>query len=145
MIVIRSGRHPHEVLILSGCVVYGVAGFSAFDRVAITSIRELPGPVGHMFYALLAVTAAVALVGSFLPGLIGQRVEQGGLLLVAAHALVSVTLVFAALGLRATAFAIFMLCIASANVWRAVQIHFDLRRILAAAVMTGSVDQLEGP
>ena len=57
--MIRSGRHPHEVLILSGCVVYGVAGFSAFDRVAITSIRELPGPVGHMFYALLAVTAAV--------------------------------------------------------------------------------------
>lgn len=144
MIVIKSGRHPHEVLILLGCLVYGLAGIVAFDAVAISSLRALPEAWGRSFYILLAVGAAVPLIGAFRRGLEGPLTERAGLLILTALNLAFAVSIAAAVWPRGLGFVTFNVAIAGANIWRWFQIGRELKEIAAAAAHGGVADQLEG-
>jgi hypothetical protein len=145
MIVIRSGRHPHEVLILCACILWGVSGLVAYSRVATTSVRSMPVVAGYVFYAALVVFASVAVVGVFLPGLVGPRIEMSGLFALAGVAASYGVTVIGTAGWRGLSFALFMAALTVANLLRSVQIRHDERKLLHAAAATGSVDQLGAP
>lgn len=143
-IVIKTGRHPHEVLILAGCLLYGLIGTVAFDAVSISSIRLLPEAWGRAFYILLAVGAAVPLIGLFRRGIEGPLYERAGLLILSALNLAFAVSVGAFAWPRGLGFVIFNVSIAAANLWRWRQIGSQLKEIAAAAAAGGAADQLEG-
>lgn len=143
--MIRSGRHPHEVLLLVGCLLWGLFGLFAFDATASTSLRNLPAPWGQVFYGLLGAGAVVALAGAFLRrGIVGPLVERSGLLILAGMNIAYAVFVFGVSGSRAVGFSIFMICLATANIWRAAQIGGEVKKIAAAAALGGAAEHLGG-
>lgn len=144
VIVVKTGRQPHEVALLIGCLLFGLAGTIAFDAVAVTSLRALPEAFGQVFFVLLAVGAAVPLVGIFKPGLEGPLIERIGLWVLTIQNVFFAAAVAVTSWPRGFGFIVMMTMLAVANVVRALQIPRQLRRIAAAAAVSGSVDQLEG-
>lgn len=145
VIVLHSGRHPHEVFVLVGCLLWALFGLIAFDATASPSLRELPGPWGRVFYGLLGAGAVVAIVGVFLRrGIFGPLVERSGLLVLAGMNIAYAAFVYGLSGNRAAGFSIYMLCLAVANLWRAAQVRSEVRQIAAAAALGGASDHLGG-
>lgn len=144
MIVIKASRHPHEVLLLIGCLLWGIAGTVAFEQVAVTSVRSLPTPWGLVFYILLAVGAAVPLFGIFRAGITGALIERAGLLILAGMCLAFAVAIAFTVPVRGLGFVLLMAALGVANIIRALQIPGEIDRLTAAAAATGATDQLEG-
>lgn len=142
MIVIKSGRHPLAVTLLVFCAVSGVSNLLAYSKSATNVLRALPPAFGLVFYGLLALGSAVALVGVFWPGLTGPHLERSGLLMLTGVFSAYAVLVIP-LGLRALFFSLLLFGFALGNFLRVLQIGRDLKRIRAAAAYTGSTEQLK--
>jgi hypothetical protein len=145
VIVIRSGRHPHEVFLLVAFLLWALFGLIAFEATASPSLRLLPTPWGHVFYGALGVGAVVAIVGVFLRrGIVGPLVERSGMLILSGMNVAYAVFVFGYSGSRAAGFSIFMVCLAAANIWRAAQIPGEVKQIAAAAALGKATDHLGG-
>ena len=145
MIVNRQGRHPHEVYLLAVCVLYGLAGLIAYDKVVSNSIQPLGPLAGHLFFGSVLFGSAVALLGIFWPfkGLQGPLVERSGLLILAAFWIGYTVAVAYNAGIRGLGFILVVGGFALANVHRAVwDIPRGNKRIASAAAATGVLDQL---
>ncbi|GAA3877703.1 hypothetical protein GCM10022243_48050 [Saccharothrix violaceirubra] len=135
MIVIPSGRHPHEILLMAVFVLAGVAGLIAPRRFSGQTLQALPHSTLLLFYGVLAAGGLLALVGVFLPGLRGPTVEMYGLTLLAVVLIGYGAAVWWAFGARGFFFALITIGIGAANVWRAAQINASIaaaRRTLRA-------------
>jgi hypothetical protein len=126
MIVIRSGRHPIVVMVLAACVIGSVNNLVNFDRASSNLVRLLPTSFGYAFYALLAVGAAISLVGVFWRGLDGLLIERAGYLILAGQWVAFGALLTTA-GWRGVWFALLLLAFAGGAVWRIAQIRRDLK------------------
>ena len=144
MIVIKASRHPHEVLLLIGCLIWGIAGTVAFEQVAVTSVRSLPAPWGLVFYILLTVGAAVPLFGIFRAGIAGALYERAGLVILAGMCLAFAVAVAFTVFPRGLGFVLLMVALGVANIVRALQIPGEIDRLTKAAAAAGAADQLEG-
>lgn len=143
--MIRSGRHPHEVVLLLVCVLVGAVGTFGFDQAASTTIRSLPEPWGRFFYLGVLAGSVVALSGAYWRGLAGPLIERSGLITLAGMWASYTVAVLMNSGLRnGWGFSLIVGGFAVANVWRYVQISGELRRIRAAATLTGATGQLGG-
>jgi hypothetical protein len=136
-VVIRSGRHPHEVALLVACVLLGLAGLVAYGKVATTTIRGLPEPLGYLLYAGLLAGGVVALAGSFMPGLAGPLIERIGLASLGLLCVAYAVAVLAFFPTRGLSFAVFMLAFTAANVFRMRQISRELTELQAVEVVIG--------
>ena len=142
----RSGRHPHEVALLFVCVLYGVVGLCAYDRVATTTVDRLGEPIGYAWFAAMTAGGLIALLGLFYPfgGIKGLLVEQGALLILAAIWFGYALAVVATSGVRGTGFFLVVAGFGTANVYRALkQIPAQAKLIAAAAAVTNRLDELE--
>lgn len=146
MLVIRSGRHPHEVMLLVLILTAGSSGLASSGKTGNTVLASM----GHyqllVFYGTLLAGAAMAIVGVLLRGLKGPVVEAFGLGVFTLPLLGYGAAVFAATGWRglltAGAFAVVM---SVANVWRMLQIRREFWAAKAGAAATDTMRQVEGP
>lgn len=142
MLTLKAGRHPLAVTLLVFFVVSGLTNIVAYSHTAGNVIQTLPEPLGRIFYFIMTVASAVAVVGIYLPGLHGPLVERSGLWMLSGLLAAYGVLVFAAAGVRALFVATFLLGFAVGCVARIIQIGRQLRKIRAAAIVTKSTDQL---
>lgn len=142
MIVIRSGRHPFEVVLLAVFLLSGVSNLANYNASASNALRGLSDTYGYVYYAGLALGSAITLVGVFWPGLSGPLVERAGLLILTGL-WASFGGLLLAFGWRGVQFALLFFGFAAGAVWRIVQIRRDLRQAVSAAVVTGATDQVE--
>lgn len=147
MLVNRAGRHPHEVALLSVCLVFGPVGLAAKDKVSGAAIQSLPDALGYAFFALMLLGAAMGMAGLFLPfkGVKGPLVERTGLWLLTLVWYVYALLGLATTGLRALGFALVLVGFGTANIYLAVKrIPEYIQAIADAAAKANILDELEG-
>lgn len=143
MLVIRSGRHPHEVLFLVFIAVAGLSGLLAPDRTANALLKSLP-PLGlAMFYGVFAVGSLLALAGAYTKGLKGPVIESFGLGIITAEIVGYGVAVFAYAGGKGILSALFPICMGIANVWRMWQVRGEYKAARAAQAVMGR--PAEGP
>ncbi|TCO57113.1 hypothetical protein [Actinocrispum wychmicini] len=144
MLTIRSGRHPHEIVLLAFTLLSGLTGFFGYSQAASNAILLLlPRAYGQAFYLGLAASAAIALAGICWRGIVGPLVERAGLLINTGLYLFFALAIFTVGGVRGVGFGFTLIAFSVANVVRVLQIRRDLRAIRAAAMVTDSTDQLE--
>ncbi len=133
MTPIPSGREPFEIALLSAISLYGLLAVVAYDKVAVTTLRSLPGPWGYIFIAASGAAALVALSGALMVSITGLLVEKIGLWAVSglygAFAIWSIGLN----GARSTGFAVMLLGVALAALVRVWQINRSKRVSTTAA------------
>jgi hypothetical protein len=126
LLEIRTGRQPHEVFILVLSIVIGCIGAVIPDQVGNAISSVLHGWPIHLYYAGLALFAAVTLLGVFSPKIEGLLVERAGLIVVGLYYAAFAVAVFAyagAGGAMGTLLPIGYMVANGARVW---QIHTDL-------------------
>lgn len=132
MIVIKSGRHPFAVVVLIVFVLSGVSNLFNYDQSASNALRDLSPVYGYIYYAGLALGAAITLIGVFWPGLYGPLVERAGWLILAGLWAAFGGLLFT-FGWRGAQFALLFEGFAAGAMWRVVQIGRDLRAMFSDA------------
>lgn len=142
MLVIRSGRHPHEVMFLVFVAIVGVGGLLAPGKTANVVLKSLPPVFLGLFYGVFAVGSILALCGAYSKGMKGPVIEAFGLGIMTAELLGYgvAALIFA--GTTATFGALFPLCMGVANIWRMLQVRGEYK---AAAALAALKRPAEGP
>lgn len=142
MIVIKSGRHPFEVMILAWCLVSGVNSIINYQQAASTVFGQFPDLFGYILYGGTVAGSTVTLVGTFWPSLAGPLIERAGLVMLA-----GLWVLFGGLlttvGERGLYWGGFLWGFAAAAIWRSVQIGREMKRVQAAATLIGSTRQVE--
>ena len=77
--MIRSGRHPHEVMFLVFVAIVGVGGLLAPGKTANVVLKSLPPVFLGLFYGVFAVGSILALCGAYSKGMKGPVIEAFGL------------------------------------------------------------------
>lgn len=135
VIGIRSGKHPHEVCLLTAAWMLGVIGLVAFDKIATNNVRALPTFYAYILYASLVVGSSIALFGIFRKSLVGALVERAGLIGLSTLLLAYCGIVAIYTGFRGTSFIVFVGAFATANIIRTFQITKEIDQMRAAAVI----------
>jgi hypothetical protein len=137
----RSGKHPHEVALLSAATLFGVCGLFFFPFVATTTARALPVPFGHLLYAGLFIGSAISLVGVFWRGLTGALIERSGLFSVSVWGFSYGIAILINSGARGIGFGLFMASFAIANIVRVWQINHEIDQVEAARIVLGTKEE----
>lgn len=136
MLVIRSGRHPHEVMFLVFVAIVGLGGLIAPESTANVVLKELSTIGLVLFYAVFAVGSLLALSGAYSKGIKGPVIEAFGLGIMTAELLGYGTAVFAYAGFKGLLSSLFPLCMGVANVWRMLQVRGEYKAAKAAIALT---------
>jgi len=143
MFVIRSGRHPHEVMFLVFVAIVGLSGLLIPDRTANAVLKGL-SPTGLvLFYGVFAIGSILALLGAYSKGLKGPVVEAFGLGIMTAELLGYGWAVFEYAGIKGLLSSLFPLCMGVANVWRMLQVRGEYKAA-KAAIALAAVRPAEG-
>ncbi len=134
MLVIRSGRHPHEALFLVFVAIAGLSGLFAPGETANSLLRQMPPVALALFYAVLATGSLTALIGAYSRGMKGPVIEAYGLGIITFELFGYGVAVFAYAGLSGLFSALFPLCMAAANVWRMFQVRGEYKAAKAFAL-----------
>lgn len=129
--MIRSGRHPHEVMFLASIAFAGVGGVVNRERSANAVLKDLSPTVLTVFYGVLALGTLLALVGVFTKGQKGPVLEWFGLGIFTLELLAYGIAVFDYAGWRGLIGAGFAVGMALGNVWRMTQVWSDIKRARA--------------
>lgn len=121
--MLTSTRNPFETLIVAAFGLYCGVALVAFDKVATNTLRNYPAPFGHLFLAVGLVTCSVALTGIIRAATVrGVLWERAGLTGLAGVGFAYACWGVGTTGVRALAFCLFLMAMAGASTWRAVQI-----------------------
>lgn len=132
-IVVLTGRHrPHEQLLLAYGTVAGAVYLLSQAPEPASTAALMPSWIVTLMSAGLVVSGVVGLVGCYMLGERGLRLEQGGMLIGAGALVVYGAAAFAVAGSRAVLGGGVLLAWALANLWRAGQCHRDLREMRRA-------------
>lgn len=133
--MIRSGRHPHEVMFLVFVAIVGLGGLIAPSSTANVILKEL-SPVGlAVFYGVFAIGSLLALFGAYSKGLKGPVIEAFGLGIMTAELLGYGAAVFGFAGVKGILSSLFPLCMGVANVWRMLQVRGEYKAARLAQVL----------
>lgn len=130
-VLVRSGRHPHEIALLVMSVVLGIVGILVSGSTSPGISSAFPGHTENFFYVGLSVSGAVALYGALLRNITGLLVERAGLIGLSCIFLGYTIAVFTNAGVRGTTSALFGLAFTVANIVRLVQISRDMKLLHA--------------
>lgn len=121
---VRDGKHPHQVGFLVAGVILGIVG--AVGPRSTTS-RALPDLTVYLLYGGVALAALIAIVGVFVPDILGALIERVGLFMLAIMLLGFGVAVIAAAGIRGVSFGLFVAAFAGANLFRVWQIRREIK------------------
>lgn len=126
LLAVRSGRHPHEILILIAASLIGLIGILFPDTIspAISQIFNTNG--SRIFFGGMFAFAAIALYGVWKRKVEGLMIERGCLIaLTCFFTAYSLSVLFHT-GLTGVIASILPLSFAIANICRIVQIRTDI-------------------
>ena len=131
-VYLRSGRHPHELLILVAVAAIGVLGVIV-PASSNPAIYEVFGQVGgRLYFAGMAGWALVTVGGIWHGKIEGLLVERVGLVVTALFFLGYGTAIVASNGMPGIFSTVLPICLTVANAIRIWQIKTDLARLRAA-------------
>lgn len=127
-VLVLTGRHrPHEILLLAVSLLLGVAyTVGAPPPASVTAL--LPAWAVHVWAAGMGVSGALGLAAVAVRWSRALQVEQAAMLIGAA-ALIWYTVAVLPLGWRSLLAVAISVAWTSANMWRATQIHRDLKSL----------------
>lgn len=133
VVVVTGRRRPHELMLLAASAIVGVA-FLAGAAPPPSTVEQLlverASWVRPLWYALLAGSGLIGLVGCWLPDLVaGMLLELAAMILSTAAILMWVLAIWWVAGPPGFGGLAFFALWGGANIWRAVQIAGDLRRM----------------
>ena len=140
MLVIRSGRQPHEVMFLVFVAIVGVGGLLAPGKTANVVLKSLPPVFLILFYGVFAVGSTLALCGAYSKGMKGPVIEAFGLGIMTAELLGYGIAVLVFAGITAIMGSLFPLCMGIANVWRMLQVRGEYKAAAALAALKRSTE-----
>ena len=123
---VRTGRHPHEILVLLATVLVGVVGTVLPSEVSQAVAETLDGWLGRAYYVGLAAFSSIALWGIFRRRIEGLLVERVAITVVALYYAVFAACVFWYYGLGGAMGAVIPTAYCIANLARCWQIKTDL-------------------
>lgn len=126
--MIRSGRHPHEVMFLVTFALSGISGLFGPERTANSVLRALPLVGLYVFYGVFTVGCLLALAGVFTKGLKGPVIEMYGLGVLSLQLFGYGLAVFGFAGEKGALSGLFPICMALANAWRMSQVWGDIKK-----------------
>lgn len=91
---VRTGRHPHEILLVVAATLLGVVGAFIPELISDAVAAEFPWPWAMIYWIFMAVSGLITLWGIFNKKIEGLLVERAGLTM------------------QATAIGIFIYCVA---------------------------------
>jgi hypothetical protein len=138
MLVIRSGRHPHEVMFLVFVAIVGTSGLLAPGKTANVVLKDLHPVFLILFYGVFAVGSILALAGAHSKGMKGPVIEAYGLGILTFEMFGYGIAVFAFAGITAIIGALFPLCMGIGNVWRMLQVRGEFKAAKAAIALAAA-------
>lgn len=128
-LLVRRGRDPFQVLILTGCALASVALVAL--SVIPSALHLLPLPIVIAWEIVLALGGFAGLLGTWWRGDINTAllVQGAGLLMAACMLSYYVISAFWLSGVQALAGGMLLASIAASCWWRLIQIIVDLRRL----------------
>ncbi len=125
-------RQPHQMLLCAWCVLAGIIFLGGVAPAPNSVAALLPTWVLWGWYLLLTAGGTVGLAGSWWPRraiYTGLQLERASMIFLAAGTAMYVIAMIATAGSRATGAAGFLAAWGGACVWRALQIHDDLKMV----------------
>lgn len=141
-VVITTGRHPFEVLVLLAAIVVGVTlTVTGVEPRSVAS--AMPGWIQNLWHFLLIAGGAIGLFGIFAPTKLVARLgtEAAGVVVLGSATTMYSIAIFSISGLNALAAGAFVVALALASWTRAYQILRDIRRAGDAAAV-GEVHEI---
>ncbi|MDB5733285.1 MAG: hypothetical protein JWQ03_3180 [Variovorax sp.] len=129
LLQVRTGRHPHELLILIASTVLGLVGTVLPGEISSAIATVMDGWTVHAFWAGLAVFAGASLYGILKRGVEGLLIERVGLFGLAMFYLAYSVAVIDYAGWGGLVSVALPLCFAIGNLGRIWQIRTDLRLV----------------
>lgn len=142
-IQLRRSRSPFEVGVLAALLLISTLSAIFFSKLATTTARELGSPLGRAMYAGTAIAAAVAVVGVFIPDVIGLLVERVGLISLACWVMGYGVAVLINSGARGVQFGGYMTALAIMAAVRAWQIGREARELATVQHLAEQVPEKE--
>lgn len=130
--LVRSGRHPFQIVLLATCLVAGMAGLILPPAARTMSVELVFGDLAPLLYLALALASALSLLGAFWRGRdvrglqVGLQLERAGMPVLAGAAAGYSGAVLASAGARGLIAAVLIGGIAVAALVRTRQITRDL-------------------
>jgi hypothetical protein len=128
-LLIRSGRNPFEVLMLSACVASGVVGLAEPQSASGVITAALPHWESVCWYGGLAAGGVVGIIGVFSRGVTSLLIERVGIVMLTFLTLAYSMAIITQVGLRGALPALFTGLFAIACAVRFVYITTDLKRL----------------
>lgn len=133
VVVVTGRRRPHELMLLAASAIVGAA-FLLGAAPPPTTVEQLlvarAGWVRPLWYALLAGSGLLGLVGCWLPDqVVGVLLERAAMVLSTAAIVMWVLAIWWVAGPPGFGGLAFFALWGGANIWRAGQITGDLRRM----------------
>ncbi len=130
LLAVRTGRHPHEVLVCVTALLIGGSGLALNGTSISRALNETFQPQLRMAYFIgLVLSALVALYGIWKHGIEGLLIERVGMGVQACLFLAYAVAILVLNGVAGLAYALIPFCFTVANVVRAWQIGRDLKLI----------------
>lgn len=123
---IRTGRHPHEVLVLIASVVVGIVGLIVPTEVSDAVTHSMTSGLARFYYLGLAFFSAVALWGIFRHKVDGLLIERVAITVVALYYMIFAACVIGDRGLSGLMGIVIPVSYCIANLARCWQIRIDL-------------------
>jgi predicted lysophospholipase L1 biosynthesis ABC-type transport system permease subunit len=123
---IRTGKHPHEILVVFASSVLGLAGSIAPHRISIAIHSEFAYPWAMVFWMMMAIFSLITLYGILNHRVEGMLIERAGLIVLSALYGMYVFAVLSYAGWMGVASTVLPLAFAIGNLSRCWQIRTDL-------------------
>lgn len=127
LLKIRTGRQPHELLVLLATVILGTVGTFLPEKISTAIAETFARPISSVYWAGLALFAGIALFGIIRRRVDGLLIERAALVVLTALYGAYVVAVISSSGLAGFAACALPLAFAIANVCRVFQIRRDLQ------------------
>lgn len=123
---VRTGRHPHEILVLAFTAVLGLIGAIVPESISDAISHEFPWPWSMVFWIAMLLSSLVTLFGIFNHKIEGLLIERAGLTMHASMLGIYTYAVLQYAGLGGLVGMVLPLALICGNLWRCFMIRTDL-------------------
>lgn len=131
LLQIRTGKHPHEILVIAATILIGTLGATAPERISGAIAAEFLWPWAMVYWVAMAGSGLITLWGILNHKIEGLLVERAGLTLQATMFAIYIYAVSQHTGLAGLVSMILPAAFAIGNLARCWQIRSDLKLLKA--------------
>lgn len=127
LLKVRTGRQPHEISVMIAAILGGVLGVLFPEGVSPAISSLLPEVPTQIFFGMMAAFGVIVLVSMVKRTVDALLLERAGLFVLAFCFTAFALAIFVHSGFAGALSSVLPLAFAGANVWRVLQIGYDLK------------------